>query len=57
MHLGTFQQSSEVFNQHEIDLAEALKKEGISPECFITIPEGETEIYGVKQGELSIITS
>lgn len=45
MHFGTFQQSSEGFDQPQKDLKEALNKEMLSQDCFIILQEGETKIY------------
>lgn len=45
MHFGTFQLSSEGFDQPVIDLDEALVKESVSKEAFTTFDDGETRIY------------
>jgi len=45
MHFGTFQQSSEAYDQPQKDLRHALEKEMLSQDRFITLQEGETKIY------------
>lgn len=45
MHFGTFQESSEAFDQPAKDLKQALEKERISQDSFITIKEGDTKIF------------
>ncbi|TNB46074.1 MBL fold metallo-hydrolase [Martelella lutilitoris] len=45
MHYGTFQLSSEGFDQPERDLCVALNKKGISDGEFLTIPEGKKVIF------------
>ncbi|UII29597.1 MBL fold metallo-hydrolase [Fulvivirga ulvae] len=47
MHFGTFQLSSEAIDQPQRDLAEALEKEMLSQDSFITLQEGETRVYQV----------
>ena len=54
MHYGTFQLSSEGFEQPLTDLKAALEKENVSPDSFITLPEGETRIYGVQKNDQTI---
>ena len=43
--------TAEAFDQPQADLREALKKESIAPDNFITLHEGETKIYGVNRGK------
>lgn len=45
MHYGTFQMSAEAMDQPIIDLQKARKNEGITPQEFITLHEGETKLY------------
>lgn len=45
MHFGTFQLSTEAFDQPKIDLKQALSEAGISESNFITLNEGETRIF------------
>ncbi len=45
MHFGTFQLSTEAFDQPKIDLAKALTDTGISHNQFITLNEGETRVF------------
>lgn len=42
MHMGTFQLAGETFEQPFTELADALAREGIDPDRFITLQEGET---------------
>ena len=44
MHFGTFQLSSEAIDQPQKDLKEAIEKEMVSRNGFITLYEGETKI-------------
>jgi L-ascorbate metabolism protein UlaG (beta-lactamase superfamily) len=45
MHFGTFQLSSEAIDQPKIDLEAALSKERVPGERFVTLQEGETQVY------------
>ena len=48
MHFGTFQLASEGFDEPLVDLNIALKKQGVSEKNFITLHEGETLLYPIK---------
>ena len=54
MHFGTFQLSSEAIDQPQKDLKDALEKEALPQDNFITIHEGETIIYKGKQHDQTI---
>lgn len=45
MHFGTFQLSSEEFDQPARDLAQAVKQSNLAPESFITLDEGATRVF------------
>jgi L-ascorbate metabolism protein UlaG (beta-lactamase superfamily) len=45
MHFGTFQLSAEAIDQPLLDLALALKEQGIAESAFVTLEVGETRIY------------
>lgn len=45
MHFGTFQLSAEAIDQPPAELKDALSKEGIPDDEFITLEEGETRVY------------
>ena len=45
MHFGTFQLSAEGIDQPLLDLARALREQGISESDFVTLEVGETRIY------------
>ncbi|WP_293908281.1 MBL fold metallo-hydrolase [Sphingobacterium sp. UBA5670] len=45
MHYGTFQLSSEGYDQPQRDLQTALEERGLSKDHFITLPEGETRFF------------
>ena len=45
MHFGTFQLSSVAIEQPQIELKEAIEKEMVSRNNFITLHEGETKIF------------
>lgn len=57
MHFGTFQNSAGAFDQPQVDLKEALEKEGFSQDSFIFLHEGETKIYQAGQHNQTITTS
>lgn len=42
MHMGTFQLAGETFEQPYSELTDAIAREGIDPNSFITLPEGGT---------------
>lgn len=54
MHYGTFQLSAEPFDQPQAKLKEALEREGLPKESFITLHEGETRNFGAKGSEEAI---
>lgn len=49
MHYGTFQLSSEGYDQPQKGLKDALEEQGIPQDRFITIPEGETIFFGGRE--------
>ena len=57
MHFGTFQLASEAFDQPQAELKDALEKEYLSQDSFITLREGETRIYPEKQNDQTVTTS
>lgn len=44
MHMGTFQLAGETFEQPYSELTDAIAREGIDPNSFITLPEGGTRL-------------
>lgn len=45
MHYGTFQLSAEAIDQPQKDLLVAIKEFKVSPDSFIILPEGKTQVY------------
>ncbi|WP_088673443.1 MBL fold metallo-hydrolase [Rhizobium sp. R339] len=54
MHFGTFQLAAEPFEQPQAQLREALEREGLGRDSFITLQEGETRIYQPKQHDEAV---
>ncbi|WP_237350475.1 MULTISPECIES: MBL fold metallo-hydrolase [Rhizobium] len=57
MHFGTFQLAAEPFEQPRMSLREALEKEGVDKDSFVTLQEGETRVYDMERSEEATLKS